>query len=219
MVKLRSNPQIILRTAFDVRRYRNKKGSPVSDNSSRKEQYVVGSRTFQKALPNFLEYEIVIIDNTVSSIDEIPIEFREMWKNAKIFTTGTNRFGRFNKGAGDVETIRFAIKNGLIRTDFLFYELRIKTTNPTFVANFLKSPRNLIALERGMQSARSGYIGFEFATAAKFYNSISPLRMAVSKTSIEDLLFKYWKSNSLEFFPYGTYAQRFDPWAGKYIPY
>lgn len=216
---MNSNPQIILRTAFDVRSYRNKKSSPVSDNSSRREQYYVGSRTFQEVLPNFLEYDIVIIDNTVSTIEEIPAEFRELWKHAKIIITGTNRFGKFNKGAGDVETLRFAIRNGIINTDFLFYELRIKTTKPNFITDFLDSPRNLISLEKGLQSVRSGYIGFEFATAVKFYNSLSPLRMAINKTSIEDLLFKYWTNNSLEFFPYGTYALRFDPWADKYISY
>jgi len=219
MVKLRTSPQIILRTAFDVKSYKNKKNSPVSDNISRAKQYVDGSRAFQEFLPNYREFDLTIIDNTVSSPEGIPVKFRNLWSDTKIVCTGTNRFGRHNKGAGDVETLKFAFKHGIIKRDFLFYELRIKTISSDFIVSYLNSPRNLISLEKDMLSAKSGYIGFEFATAVKFYNSVSPISLVIRKTSIENVLFNYWRSNSFEFFPYGNYALRFDPWKGDYISY
>lgn len=216
---LQLKPQLILRTAFDVGKYRNQKNSPVSDNEARKSQYIIGSVTFQQAIPNYLEFDITIIDNTVESIDTIPLEFRELWKSARIICSGTNRFGRFNKGAGDVETLRFALKNQLINRNFLFYELRLKTIDSKFIRSFIDFPRNLITLETDECSAKSGYVGFEYSTALNFYKSAPLIKMTVTKTSIENLLFQYWNTQSLEFFPKGNYALRFDPWANRYIPY
>ena len=214
-----SRPQIILRTAFDVRKYRNKNDSPVSDNDTRKEQYLIGSHSFQKFLPDIEKYEVIIIDNTVRSVEDIPNEFIVLWKNAQIVCTRTNRFGKFNKGAGDVETLRYAFKNKIITTDFLFYELRLKTIDPGFIRNFLNYPRNLVTLEEDNLSVRSGYVGFEYSTAQRFYGSTSLIRMTVKKVSIENLLFQYWESNSLEYLPTGKYALRFDPSANQYISY
>ena len=214
-----SRPQIILRTAFDVRKYRNKNDSPVSDNDTRKEQYLIGSHSFQKFLPDIQKYEVIIIDNTVKSVEDIPNEFIALWKNAQIVCTRTNRFGKFNKGAGDVETLRYAFKNKIITTDFLFYELRLKTIDPGFIRNFLDSPRNLVTLEEDNLSVRSGYVGFEYSTAQRFYGSTSLIRMTVKKESIENLLLQYWESNSLEYLPTGKYALRFDPSANQYISY
>ena len=214
-----SKPQIILRTAFDVGKYRNKNDSPVSDNPTRKEQYLIGSHSFQQFLPDFQKYEVIIIDNTVKSIASIPKEFLELWKNAEIFCTRTNRYGKFNKGAGDVETLRYAFKNKIITTDFLFYELRLKTIKSDFIRNYLDFPRNLITREIDNQSARSGYVGFEYSTAQNFYGSTSLIRMTTKKKSIEDLLFHYWNNNSFEYFPTGDYALRFDPRENRYISY
>ena len=214
-----SRPQIILRTAFDVRKYRNKHDSPVSDNHTRKEQYLIGSHSFQKFLPEIQKYEVIIIDNTVKSVEDIPKEFIALWKNAQIVCTRTNRFGKFNKGAGDVETLRYAFKNKIITTDFLFYELRLKTINPGFIRNFLDYPRNLVTLEEDNLSVRSGYVGFEYSTAQKFYGSTSLISMTVKKESIENLLLQYWEKNSLEYLPAGNYTLRFDPSANRYIFY
>jgi hypothetical protein len=214
-----SRPQIILRTAFDVGKYRNKIDSPVSDNATRKEQYLIGSHSFQKFLPDFQKYEVIIIDNTVKSIASIPKEFVDLWKNVEILCTRTNRYGKFNKGAGDVETLRYAFKNKIITTDFLFYELRLKTIKSDFIRNYLDSPRNLITREVGNQSVRSGYVGFEYFTAQSFYRNTSLISMTKKKKSIEDLLFHHWIKNSFEFFPTGDYALRFDPRANRYISY
>jgi hypothetical protein len=214
-----SKPQIILRTAFDVRKYRNKQHSPVSENNIRKEQYLIGSQSFQKFLPDIKNYEVIIIDNTVNSVEEIPTEFVDLWENAKIVCTRTNRFGKFNKGAGDVETLRYAFKNKIITTDFLFYELRLKTMNPGFIQNFLDFPRNLVTLEEDKLSVRSGYVGFEYSTAQRFYSSTSLISMTVKKKSIEYLLLQYWENNSLEYLPAGNYTLRFDPSTNQYINY
>jgi len=219
MVTLQTKPQLILRTAFDVRKYRYRKGSPVSDNNSRKNQYLLGSHSFQQSFPDYVEYDITIIDNTVDSIDSIPKEFRDLWVEARIVCSKTNRYGKYNKGAGDVETLRFAFRNKVITRDFLFYELRLQTIDAKFIRSFTESPRNLITLETDEQSVRSGYIGFKYSTALNFYREVPLIHMTVRKTSIEHLLFQYWKEKSLEIFPNGNYALRFDPWANSYISY
>lgn len=212
-------PQIVFRTAFDVSKYRSNRRSPVSENLVRVKQYLVGSQTFQEFIPNYQDYEIIVLDNTVESKYDLPRDFLKLWSKSEIICTGTNKYGRFNKGAGDIETLNFAFKNRIITSNFLFYELRMKTAKPDFINSYLSLPRNMITLDSGMQSVKSGYIGFEFGTALNFYKSVSPIRLVLQKKSIEDLLFNYWQIKSLEFFREGNYAFRFDPWENKYIPY
>ena len=219
MVTVFQTPQIILRTAFDVRQYKNQRNSPVSKNEIRIQQYMDGSHSFQSAFSEYVNYEITILDNTLDSPLDFPKEFVKLWKVANLVCTRTNNFGKYNKGAGDVETLKHAFKTNIISRDFLFYELRIQTVSPAFIEDFMQKPRNLISREIGGNSVKSGYIGFNYETARDFYFSVSPIRMVLKKTSIEDLLYKNWIGNSREFAPNQSYALRFDPWANKYIPY
>ena len=91
--------------------------------------------------------------------------------------------------------------------------------NPGFIQNFLDFPRNLVTLEEDKLSVRSGYVGFEYSTAQRFYSSTSLISMTVKKKSIENLLLQYWENNSLEYLPAGNYTLRFDPSTNQYINY
>jgi len=207
---------VVFRTAFDVSNYRNGKKSPVSPNYVRTNQYIQGMKSIIEVAPYLFEQNCILIDNTISKTEYIPYSFRQIIpKNVQIYASETNFFGRWNKGAGDVETMRKVIKlKKLEEKPVLVIELRLTYLNGYFFELFAENPISTILENKKGNSSLSGYFGLNYRDFEEFYTRISPLKMTLRKISIEDILLSTAKKNKWRVLTENCYALRHNPLNG-----
>ena len=162
----------------------------------------------------------MLVDNTLKSIDNLPNSLKRIIPDyVNIILTGTNKFGRFNKGAGDIETMRFLLKKNLIPTDHFFhFEPRLFIQNPEFILNFLRSPRPLISISKVNGLAISGYYGADKESMTKLVKNTSLVKMCAKSISIEKILLEHAENSSWLTLNSSEYCVRFDPIEGP-MPY
>jgi hypothetical protein len=208
---------IILRTALDTNKYRNVHRSPISIGGDRLQQYIEGlDRLF--ALPiQHTSIQFLLVDNTIRAISDFPTELTKMIpKKVKLIASRTNKFGRFNKGAGDIETMRFLFKKNLVSSDNYFhFEPRLYLQDPSFLFDFLEHPRPMICLSKENGLATTGYYGADKRSFTKFVNDISLIEMCLKSTSIEKLLLKHAQKFSWEIQKISEFCVRIDPVTGS----
>lgn len=212
-------PILILRTAFNASKFLNSDISPVSTGKARTDQYLNGLIALEQHLPNFKYIDKFLIDNTIESENDLPFEYRNIL-NTKIILTNTNKYGKYNKGAGDVETAKHLMQHKLLPETFYFmYEPRLKLINGQFINSFFSNPRNMICAPKNENSTRSGYYGIHYEELILFLKANSPFAMKWKKTSIEDKLLIHANKNNWEIWETFGYCQRFHPELGRYLPY
>ncbi len=207
---------VVFRTAFDVSNYKNSVKSPVSSNDVRIDQYIQGIKSIIKVAPYLFEQNCILVDNTISKNENFPRSFRKIIpKNVEILATGTNTFGRWNKGAGDVETMRKVMELRILKKiPVLFVELRLTYLDGYFFRIFAENPVSTILENRKGDSTLSGYYGLTYQDFEKFFTSISPLRMTIRKISIEDILLSTARKNNWRILTENCYALRHNPLTG-----
>ncbi len=90
-----------LRAAIDVS---DNNFIPLCHGSKRTQQYVDGLKGFFKYEKYLNKCDIVFVDNTLDSSDEIPTQIREcLSDDTFLYVKNKNDYGKFNKGAGDIE--------------------------------------------------------------------------------------------------------------------
>lgn len=212
---------LVLRTAFDIGRYKNADRSPVASAQNRLEQYIDGFNRFSSLVSIELFDDVFVVDNTLNAVTDFDKRIRKCLPgNVKFLATGTNRFGRYNKGAGDVETYRFMFKSRMLRNDFtVHFEPRLKLVNTAIFDNFFTRNRSLLSVSPSGNSIQTGYMFLESAEFRKFCSFERLLYMTFRQESIENLLFKFAEKRRIELVRNYTSSLRIDPITNNEIPY
>jgi hypothetical protein len=212
---------LVLRTAMDIRKYKNVHRSPVSSNSDRISEYKNGVSALSK-LVSLAQFEsILLVDNTLErESQETDLVRSYLPANTKLVLTGTNRFGQHNKGAGDVETYRYLSKEGFLKNDFLVhYEPRLILKSSTFFDKFFSNPRTILTLSPNGLGIQTGYMSFETKNLIEFCSIKRLLRMTVFNQSIENEMLQFAHKKELEISANLACTYRIDPITKQEIPY
>lgn len=219
---------VILRTALDVDSYLGHDLSTVSSGTRRLNEYISGIVSLTNYLKKFPDTPLMFLDNTLSSNEQIPQEIIAILpKNTILRTTGTNEFGRFNKGAGDIETwtsIREEISEYKV---VLHYEGRLRIRSERFLNSFFESPRSMICKEMPQpmriwnkpDSVSTGYFGIYSGALIEFIKNIDPEYMTKQKIAIEHLFYDYFRLKHFEMWSHSGYCWRSNPNTGKRMRY
>jgi hypothetical protein len=197
---------IILRSALNVSNYRADLDSPVTSGNNRLNHYLSGLSKLKKILYTRAGVDIYWVDNTIEELDQIPKQLSEHFEsNWKILTTNTNKYGVFNKGAGDIETLLFLvpiIKN--YKRVFIF-ESRLQLVKNKKIEKIINYKLDLLSLEnknilqwigrKQNKSIASGCFSMSTNTLIEFINLVDPRKMTKNKEAIEHLLYAFCKSN------------------------
>jgi hypothetical protein len=219
---------VILRTALDVDSYLGHDLSTVSSGIRRMSEYISGISSLTNYLKKYPDTPLMFLDNTLSSNEQIPQEIIDVLpKNAILRTTGTNEFGRFNKGAGDIETwtsIRDEISEYKV---ILHYEGRLRIRSERFLNSFFKSPRSMVCREipqlmkimNKSKSVSTGYFGIDSGALIEFVKNVDPEYMTEQKIAIEHLFYDYCRLKQFEMWSHSGYCWRSNPNTGKSMRY
>lgn len=219
---------VILRTALDVDSYLGHDLSTVSSGTRRLNEYISGIVSLTNYLKKSPDTSLMFLDNTLSSNEQIPQEIIAVLpKNTILRTTGTNEFGRFNKGAGDIETwtsIRDEISEYKV---VLHYEGRLRIRSERFLNSFFKLPRSMVCREipqpirllNKPKSVATGYFGIESGALIKFIKNVDPEDMTQKKIAIEHLFYDYCRLMKFEMWSHSGYCWRSNPNTGKSTRY
>lgn len=188
---------LFLHTALNVDRYRATRSSPVFDNETRRLHYRNGFKSLRAHFPQIVELPVLIVDNTAAQITELedlssPIRS----SHTRFRSISENRFGRWNKGAGNLETLRALLPELENSFDGVFYfEPRLQLKDPTPLEAFLSDPKTTVYLSDNQEHALTGYCSFRIRELHEFVYSISPFRLTITRTSLETHLFRVAKGN------------------------
>jgi hypothetical protein len=204
--------QIVLRTALSTSNYKAAKNSPVEIGPKRISQYSKNAEILVALAPELFSNDVLVVDNTVESPCQMTEVFESSLPNTvRYIATGTNSFGRFNKGAGDSETYRHLIRNRFVTRSFLHLELRLRPIAKDFINDFLVNPRSTARMNLD-STIQSGCIGYSYEDATRFFwRNAKPLLMTLGKVSIENLLSEYWGKYDLSIWQGAAQFLRHDP--------
>ncbi len=195
---------IFLRFALNTSHYTSHATSPIAVGEKRIQDYANGLEKLTTALKDFAETPVFIVDNTLEDLTQIPLALKSLIPvNWTIVLTHSNLYGRHNKGAGDIETIRCISQTLTTYNYVVFYEPRLILEKPWILASLVQSPRNLLWLEnknfydfilrRNSNSVSTGLYSIHSETLLKFVNQVDLKRMVDRKESIENLFFNFIK--------------------------
>ena len=183
------------------------------------QQYIDGLNGFFKYENYFNKCDIVFVDNTLDSNDDIPIQIREcLSDDTFLYVKNKNSYGKFNKGAGIVEMWK-DYSDILTTYDYIFYyEPRLILEDFSFIKSFLDNPRNCFTL-CGDEQVRTGYFGACVKDLYEFYSQINLDYMVQNFISLEDIMFHFFKQKNTEF-KNATYCLWHDvAYGDKYVKY
>jgi hypothetical protein len=206
-----------LRTAFNSEQYKND-DSPTPNNDLRISQYIEGLLALKLLVPEFDSVEKFVIDNTVKDLSQVP-EIYKTLSNAMLFLTKTNKFGRRNKGAGDIETYQFLYKSPSVIFDYLLhFEPRLKLMNPLPLTELLRYPKDQFYKTPHSSSIISGCFMLSYSLHKAFIDNVDIKLMVRNRLSIEDLLADFAISNGIEIKNVASFCKRTDQ-MGNLIDY
>lgn len=215
-------PKVLLelRSAIDASAYRGHRRSPASVGKERLQQYTDGlvslSDTFRN-LPSGVT--IALVDNTVPSESEVPGAIRGCLPGATEYWCGEiNRFGKLNKGCGDVEVWRH-FRHRYAQYDFIVrFEPRMTLVDESFVTELASCHANRF-WDAGDEQVLTGYFSVESSLILDFSRKVSLLWMAYRPVSLESSLARYLRAHGIT--PNGDSgrALRYDPARRRYESY
>jgi hypothetical protein len=176
---------IFLRLALNTAQYSSQAISPIAVEEKRIKDYENGLARLRAILKEFEKTSIFIVDNTLEDSTQIPLELKSLIpENWIVVLTHSNIYGRHNKGAGDIETIR-CISQKLTTFDYvIFYEPRLILEKKHILTSLIQSPRNSLWLEN------KNFYDFILRRKSK---SVDLDRMVDRNESVEDIFFDYLK--------------------------
>ena len=157
---------------------------------------------FDKSI-NFENYNLdfMYVDNTISSKKSIDIDIIKILpKNTIIRTVKKNYYGKYNKGAGDIDLWKYNLK--IIKNyDFLFhFEPRVQILNNRFILNFLNEPSNYFSLDETGVQFQTGFFGIKTSELEDFINTVNLDEMISKKISIETMLYDFFKNKKFNLY-------------------
>lgn len=212
---------LVLRTALDVAKYKGGFNSPVSENRIRATQYKMGIDAF-KALVPFDQFDnVYLVDNTIrSSLDIDPEILDSLPPSCKIIITNTNKFGKYNKGSGDVETYRYMFNSKILSEGFIIhFEPRLLLFNSDIFDSFLQNNRSLLNLSPDGKGIQTGYMFLKTEEMKDFCSLPRLLEMTIGRQSIENHMLEFATNKDIELKRNYTCAYRIDPLTRSKIPY
>jgi len=210
---------VLLRSAFDAEKYLARKKSPIILGQKRWNDYERTSKIFFNKI-KYLKFDrLILIDNTLTNSSTNIQKLKQFIpSNVEILLTETNKYGIYNKGAGDIETLKYVANYRNLFTDhILYFELRLELIFLGFIKNFINKPRNFIYINPINKSANTGYFGcktdslFDFATTSNLESIVK------DEVSIEYLLSDYAIKNNWELHNKNGYTIRYDPVIGPHL--
>lgn len=204
-----------LRSAINVR----KKYFFLDQKKERIRQYIKGLESLKKYYRNLKYVDFIYVDNTLENLKHIPQEIKlNLPKNCKLLIKFNNYYGKYNKGAGDIEMWK-SYKNIIKRYDFFFhYEPRMILKDFSFIKSFLKKPRNFFSIAIKSRQVKTGYFGVNTKDFVKFIKKINLNEMTAHKISIENLMYDFFKNKSSEFIKKEFFLWH-DQQINKYVRY
>lgn len=164
-------------------------------------QYLVGLQTFLNNHSRFEDIDIILTDNTVSSISEIDSRIiQSIPVKSKIFLTRNNQVGGLNNGAGQIFTW-LCLSEKIKDYDWIIHhEPRQRTRNFDFIDSFLNNPRNLFTINK--EHGRHFNTGL-FCINSKVLNdycaSSDVIEMVRKSVSIEDHMLDFFEREKIPF--------------------
>ena len=209
----------LLRSAIDAEKYLANNKSPIILGQKRWINYERSSKIFFSKIQCLEVDKIILIDNTLKNSSVNVQRIRQFIpENVEIVLTETNKFGIYNKGAGDIETLKYIANFKNIFTEHIFYfELRLELISLDFMENFTNKPRNLIHINPINKSATTGYFGCKTQTLFDFVNTSNLESMIKDEASIEYLLGEFAVQNNWELFSKNGFTIRYDPVIGPHL--
>jgi len=195
---------IFLRLALNTSQYASQAISPIAVGEKRIRDYANGLVRISTILKDFTKTPIFIVDNTLEDLTQIPLELKSLIpENWTIVLTHSNLYGRHNKGAGDIETIRCISQKLATYNYVVFYEPRLILEKTHFLTSLIQSPRNSLWLEnknfydfilrRKSKSISTGFYSIQSEKLLLFVNQVDLERMVDCKESVEHVFFDFLK--------------------------
>lgn len=166
-----------------------------TQGSQRENEFVEGFRRFRKIYDELLskEFSVLLVENTVSSVEEVPQAIRNEWSDDWNFiATESNRYGGSNKGAGIVENY-LLLKQGGILDDYdwiIHFEPRLSLNDGSFFETFIKSPMNQFTPATEGQYF-TGLFSLESDALGEFINQISLEEMTMKRINLENIIYHF----------------------------
>ena len=212
---------LVLRSAINVKKYRNFLRSPVTSNTDREMEYAQGIVKFF-SLINHQSFDfILLVDNTISSINDYPDALRKLLpESCEIIASNSNKFGKYNKGAGDLETYRYLFNRNKITTPYtVHFEPRLQLSNSRIFERFFMSPKSLLSLSMDRAGIQTGYMFLKTSQLKKFCSFARLIRMVIKKQSIENHMLQFAQSKNIEILEGYYCSLRIDPLTRNMIEY
>ena len=210
---------LTLRTAIRPTGYWNP-GSPISHHELRIKQYESGLARIRDEICNLpSDMEIALIDNTISSPDDLPSNMRNLLPaSAHLLLSKTNSFGRFNKGAGDIQVWR-KYKTFLRKYSLIFhFEPKLQILDISDFSRFL-SHRSEHVERAGLMQVKTGHFVISSDNLVNFAQSVNLPKMLLTRTSIESLLFSNLVKKKLDITAEPPWTSRYEPTSGNWESY
>lgn len=172
------------------------------EKNIRYKQYFDGLKKFVEF--NFKENncDVFLLDNTLSNIKQIPKDILEILdkNNIEVILTQKNNFGKYNKGAGDIENL-IEIKEKLKNYEwFIHFEPRQLLLSHEFFISFLKEERNLFTLNKNKNAAPHFNTGLyacrtkDILSFIENFDNIKLENMVKNSISIEYILYQHFNN-------------------------
>lgn len=207
---------IELRTALNVS---GNTFLPLSHGDKRRQQYIDGISAFSEYYEQYKHCDVVLIDNTLESEDQVPKDIRDVLpEESFLYVKLKNDYGKVNKGAGDIEMWK-DYSDILTTYDYFFHhEPRMLLQDFTFMRSFLHNPRNYFSLALEDQ-VKTGYFGVNVQDFYDFYNQVDLEYMVKNFISIENMMFSFFKEKNAEFIKDASYCLWHDAAKDIYVEY
>lgn len=212
---------LVLRSAINVDKYKNHSRSPITQNTERELEYAQGITKFFSLVSYENFNSIMLVDNTICSTQAYPETLRRLLPEyCEVIATRTNRFGRYNKGAGDLETYRYLFKNKKIKTEYIVhFEPRLQLSNAKIFHQFFNLQKSLLSLSPDKLGIQTGYMILEAIQLKTFCNISRLLKMVLRNESIEKHMLSFAKSQNIEILEDYHCSLRIDPVSRRLIDY
>jgi len=175
------------------KRFLNKDNIKIEYGKNRIESYVHGFKQLSENNIYSKFEEIVLIDNTVSSAKKIPKKIKDLLPvNTKFLLSKNNAYGRKNKGAGMLHSLKLN-KKILAEHQLIFYfEPRLLLQSTNFIDEFINIKKNMFSFESNKR-VKTGYFGSLSKDLIEFINTHSVSEIIDKNLHIELLMYEFYE--------------------------
>jgi len=168
------------------------------------QQYVNGFAKFFENINTLNDHnvDILVFDNSIAENEKLPQEILNTFpSNVHALTSNQNKYGKYNKGAGLIETWIY-LQNRISQYDYLIhFEPRQLLLNFNFINHFLNNNSNLFTMgNSNVKHFNTGLFTINCDSLIKYINQVDLNLMVFKQTSIEYDIYYYFVKNEIPFF-------------------